>query len=498
YTICHHNTTAKVVSDDLDFNFLNRTSKIESWNDAKFEKLWLYNLHYFDYLNSNDCKNNTLKYKNIVESWIDKNPPCVGNGWEPYPTSLRIVNWIKFISSSKHLDRRNLDSLYIQAKVLRQTLEYHLLGNHLFSNAKALIFAGSFFSSPESNEWLRKGLKILDIEIHEQILKDGGNFELSPMYHNIMLADMLDLYNLAKSEVNSQLTAKIESWKVLIEGMITWSVRMSHPDGDVSFFNDSTTGIAPSLDWLLDYSNKLGIKLSPIENSGSMSHTYLKDSGYLVVVDKNIKAILDVGKIGPDYIPGHAHADTLSFEISLFGERVFVNSGISEYGLSKERLRQRKTSAHNTVEVDLEDSSEVWGGFRVARRAYPSKVKINNTNNILSVNCSHDGYKRLSGKVTHLRKWSFSRNEVCVSDQIIGGFNSAISVLHLHPTVKIEVVSKNEMSLQLSSGNTVLIRFSSPFYVEDSTWHPEFGLSIPNKRIVIDVSNGYSDYTIGF
>ncbi|MFB1490650.1 MULTISPECIES: heparinase II/III family protein [unclassified Thiocapsa] len=42
-------------------------------------------------------------------------------------------------------------------------------------------------------------------------------------------------------------------------------------------------------------------------------------------------ALLDVAPIGPDYLPGHAHADTLSFELSLFGQRVIVNGGTSRY-----------------------------------------------------------------------------------------------------------------------------------------------------------------------
>ena len=69
--------------------------------------------------------------------------------------------------------------------------------------------------------------------------------------------------------------------------------------------------------------------------------------------------------MGPDYIPGHAHADTLSFELSIGAQRVFVNSGTSEYGLSPKRLNQRKTAAHNTVEVDGKDSSQVWSGLEL-------------------------------------------------------------------------------------------------------------------------------------
>ena len=82
-------------------------------------------------------------------------------------------------------------------------------------------------------------------------------------------------------------------------------------------------------------------------------------------------ASADVGEIGPDYRPGHAHADTLCFELSVFGQRLVVNSGTSEYGLGAERLRQRGTAAHSTVQIDGADSSEVWSGFRVARRARP-------------------------------------------------------------------------------------------------------------------------------
>lgn len=85
----------------------------------------------------------------------------------------------------------------------------------------------------------------------------------------------------------------------------------------------------------------------------------LKDSGYVVAKVNEIKLITDVAKVGPDYIPGHAHADTLSFEFSIGNQRVFVNSGTSIYGLGEERLRQRKTETHNTVVVDGEDSSSV-------------------------------------------------------------------------------------------------------------------------------------------
>ncbi|MEN9780004.1 MAG: hypothetical protein RL014_1152 [Pseudomonadota bacterium] len=97
------------------------------------------------------------------------------------------------------------------------------------------------------------------------------------------------------------------------------------------------------------------------------------DSGYVRLDNGPAVALLDVAPVGPDYLPGHAHADTLSFELSVGAQRVLVNSGTSCYGSSAERLRQRGTAAHNTVVVNGQDSSEVWGGFRVARRPLPAR-----------------------------------------------------------------------------------------------------------------------------
>jgi hypothetical protein len=56
--------------------------------------------------------------------------------------------------------------------------------------------------------------------------------------------------------------------------------------------------------------------------------THLVDSGYVRLEQGNAVALCWMWP-GLDRItlPGHAHADTLSFELSLFGQRVVVNSG---------------------------------------------------------------------------------------------------------------------------------------------------------------------------
>ena len=97
----------------------------------------------------------------------------------------------------------------------------------------------------------------------------------------------------------------------------------------------------------------------------------LEQTGYVRLAKEHAVALIDAAPIGPDYIPGHAHADTLSFELSIRGRRILVNGGTSTYQNNLQRHKERSTQSHNTVEVNGRNSSEVWGAFRVARRAKP-------------------------------------------------------------------------------------------------------------------------------
>ncbi|PML85237.1 heparinase II/III family protein [Vibrio breoganii] len=467
---------------DRQFKFLNVVDVVSDWNDDKKAKLWLYNLHYFDDLNQLGWQERTDIHTDLIDTWIAQNPLMMGNGWEPYTISLRCVNWIKWFLSGNEPKPEWLSSLSLQVQALDQQLEYHLLGNHLFANAKGLVFSGCFFKGKDAETWLKRGLAILEKEIPEQILADGGNFELTPMYHNTILADMLDLYHLSLVYPDLIPIETQSLWYGYILKMFGWAEQMEHPDGDVSFFNDSAIGIAPKLKRLKEYAEILNVDL-PASNDEQV--TVLKDSGYVVAKVNDKKLITDVAKVGPDYIPGHAHADTLSFELSIGNQRVFVNSGTSVYGLGAERLRQRKTETHNTVVVDGEDSSEVWSGFRVARRAYPSIPKINSNEQTVSVECSHDGYMRLPGKVMHTRNWQLASESLVVSDSLTGTFNEAQAHYHLHPD--IQVLNEGRIIIQLPDNCKYGVRVEGGHVVVlDSTWHPEFGLSVANKKLLVN------------
>jgi uncharacterized heparinase superfamily protein len=455
------------------FCFLNDEHELRAgaWDDAAQPKLWRYNLHYFDDLNALDADRRLKWHLALLSQWVRENPPALGSGWEPYPTSLRIVNWIKWALAGNALPVECVSSLAIQARYLSRRLEVHLLGNHLFANAKALAFAGLFFDGAEADGWLATGMGILTREVPEQILADGGHFERSTLYHALALEDMLDLINLGRACGRPM----PDQWHAIATRMIDWLAAMSHPDGKIALFNDAAFGIAPPNDELYRYAAALGIDAPDLASRG---RRLLEASGYVRAEVGDAVLILDVAPVGPDYLPGHAHADTLSFELSLFGQRIFCNGGTSRYGLGPEREAERGTAAHNTVEVDGVDSSEVWAGFRVARRARPFDLKVNLDGAEISVGCAHDGYTRLPGKPVHRRHWRLNAGCLAISDAVEGCCNIAIARYHLHPAIACAVDPPGDRgTLRLPGGQ--LVRWQAKggnLRIAESTYCPEFGI----------------------
>ena len=196
-----------IITTDYDqFEFLNETHSLKAvgWDDKSISKLWRYNLHYFGYLLQN--KNSAYQIEHqlkLIEKWIDDNPFGSGTGWEPYPTSLRIINWIKWHWFCDGLSDRAKLSLWNQVRWLANRPEYHLLGNHLFINAKALLFASAFFRLDSNSKYFKESLSILHKELKEQFLEDGAHFELSPMYHSLAMEDLLDLISISNKIPNN-------------------------------------------------------------------------------------------------------------------------------------------------------------------------------------------------------------------------------------------------------------------------------------------------------
>jgi uncharacterized heparinase superfamily protein len=358
-------------------------------------------------------------------------------------------------------------------------LEYHILGNHLFANAKALLHAGLYFDGAEAERWRARAMRILERELHEQVLPDGGHFELSTMYQAAVLEDLLDLINL----LHAYGRPTPPSWLAAITRMRHWLQVMSHPDGKIAFFNDAAFDMAAAFSELEAYAIRLGLPATPVESAPVVA---LEPSGYVRIRAGLLYLVCDCAAVGADHLPGHAHADTLSFEMSLAGRRVFVNSGTSQYGSGAERERERGTAAHNTVVVDGENSSEVWAGFRVARRARITRRTVTSTPLVTIVEGSHDGYLRLRGRNEHRRRWTVDDRSLRIEDEISGDFRSAAAYFHLHPEVEAREAGATEILLNGSNGISARVVFTGATVIElqAGTWYPSFGVVVANRCIV--------------
>lgn len=470
---CGRPTSFTALDSARFLNIERRLTFPDGWNDPAVDKLWLYNLHYFEGLLSPDGEMQSSLRSDWVQRWMQDNPPGQGNGWEPYPLSLRITNWIKWVLNGASASPEMLHSLAVQTRYLRQRLEHHLLGNHLFENAKALVAAGLFFSGQEADGWYATGRRILQAQLKEQLLEDGGHFERSPMYQALLLEGLLDLHNLHHATG----AAGPSPWSVPAARMLDWLHRLCHPDGEIAFFNDAAFGIAPPLHALDAYARRLGISISPVHGAD-----WLGASGYARLERANMVLLADVAPVGPDYLPGHAHADSLSFECSIRGRRVLVNGGTSTYAVGAERQRQRSTAAHNTVCVNGENSSEVWAGFRVARRARTHLVRFTSGSES-TLDAWHDGYCRLRGRPVHRRRWTLGREELEIADEVLGNGDFRVNVhFHFHPDMTLlatkpgafRIVDRRGMAI-----GTIEVDGSMGWQIAAETWHPGFGMAVP-------------------
>jgi uncharacterized heparinase superfamily protein len=260
---------------------------------------------------------------------------------------------------------------------------------------------------------------------------------------------------------------------------------MKYNNGEYAHFNDCAQGIASTFVQLQSLAQQLGIEL----NINTQELNYFKDSGYVVYAKNDMKLIADLAKVGPDYLPGHAHADTLSFELAFGMHRVIVNHGVTCYGTGPQRQIERGTKAHSTVTINNENSSEVWSGFRVARRAYPFGVSVVEEQGGIKLEGSHNGYHRLKVSPTHTRSWLIEGNQVTVIDKVQGEHQSAVAKFLIHPDVKVLDQQERNIVLVLNDATQVSFSADQPINVVESTYSKDFGKLTPTIALEIPFAN---------
>ena len=371
-----------LLNEKKEVDFSNMTVKEEA------TPLWRFNLLYLEYLIplanryiQDDKISDKRAIRDILQGAKTSFEENQDARW-PYILALQTVNVLivkDVLSRSTSLfSKRDEDDflidLYRKYCYLQRHREKELLANHYFENIKALLILSMAFGEEKKVEQYMKELRS---ELQEQILPDGMHYERSFMYHKLILEDLMRIV----------LASHGTPWQERIYTMVgpyiiamcNFLARVEHYIPRTPFFNDDADNVAKPARSLLKTAERLGfIDLRSIEKNFKSLETnifYSESSGFFVADRGHQTLLIDLGKIGPDYNPGHAHNSFLSYEIMDRDMPVIVNSGVSCYQ-GPERAYYRSVAAHNTFTIDDTEPSECWAEHRVGKRIRDIKVTV--------------------------------------------------------------------------------------------------------------------------
>lgn len=402
------------------FGFLGEVHELGrpvAWKPAGLPMLWLYNLHYWEwawaFVDQPDRQWAQEEYSGLWQSWAGASRFGSWPAWAPYPVSLRAWAWCgqhAALVAGRPEEGRFCALLAEHASFLRHNLEYDVGGNHLVKNLKGLLGLAVFFSD---SRLVEEAVERVERQVQVQVLPDGGHYERSPSYHCQVLGDLVDIRDLLLT--TGRRRPRLDD---AIEAMQRWLGVMLTSDGQLAQMNDSWELSADTIDLL-------GPRLA-----AQPSTVALASSGYVVLRNERAQCTVDVGDPCPPDLPAHAQADCLSLELAVDGERVVVDPGTTTYE-GAQRAWERSTMAHNTVTVDGQDQTEVWGSFRAGRLA-PAFLDLLEGGDEPVVSAHHTGYIGLEGSPIHRRTVRLLPDALEVTDELLGSGQHEVSMAIEH------------------------------------------------------------------
>jgi uncharacterized heparinase superfamily protein len=310
------------------------------------------------------------------------------------------------------------------------------------------------------------------------------------MYHKEML-EVLKKVNRSINKTNSidfikgtsleiglqELKNKITSKLPLLE---KWLAKLTHPDGNIALFNDSV--LQP------------GIEKDELNGQEPLDYL-LKDSGYFVRRHKNNYFALSCKEPFPPYQPGHTHCDLGSFELSINGQRCVVDTGCGSYQNLQIRQHCRSSSSHNISLIEHSEQSDLWGSFRIGKRAKIEKLHFDSEKSLLTIEIIDQLLQRVRREII------FSANQVKIRDRL---FNRRItgtfcSLLHLHPDCMILPGSESDKLHLTCKKAEFFITTGNKMRSVIHSWYPDFNREVRTEKLII--SNHQSeaiDYVISW
>jgi uncharacterized heparinase superfamily protein len=486
----------------ISFHFLNQERQLPwpiHWNNSQWPRLWQFHLHYFDWarewlndaLSAGHWPDHAAPLQPLLDSWIAANPPGRGDGWHSYTLSLRTRNWIALFRACPALAKpERLRSLWQQLCWLQAHPEYCHGGNHWLENLTALAFGGLQFIGPKASRMHRRAMRLLQRELMQQVLGDGGHEERSASYHLLMLDRLAELAHALQSTTGIQPPWLVEA----IEAMARWVQLIRLESGEAPRFNDSAADAAPPLDAVLAFATALLPHRSPSAEDppSQVAVADLPDTGWTFLrPGHGWELVFKCGVPCPNHLPPHVHSDQLSFELCHHGRWLLSEAGTSIYGNGSERAYERSGAAHNMLQLGVEsppgvitwiEPVDVWGCFRAGRKAQPLDRACGQTpQGICFAAGSHNGFDHIG--VSHHRRVTLSDPQP--SQIILKVVDTVITRIPLH--VRQWWHLGPEMNRELLD----LIVQEAPSQVgAESTWHSTwfstgFGQRLPRQSLCL-------------
>lgn len=436
------------------------------WHDLGHTPLWRYQMQYLQPVLDLVLAGRVEDARRLLASWRATHEGCWdAEAWHPYPASLRLVNLCHAAAAAGSFDKLGdgvADVVAAHAAYVLAHLETDVRGNHLLENARALLTASRFFDGPPAEEWGAVAREILAAEIPEQVLADGAHFELSPMYHCIVLQRLVELVHVVGAEdplARDLLTPAIDRMSTYLSSILC-------PDDDIPLLGDSARGFGPQPVALLAAAGGLTGKVYERPGSGVTLHNA---TGVAVFRSPDVFALFDVGQVGPDYLPAHAQADALTIEVWVRGVCVVADPGVFDY-VGPEREWGRSSRAHSTITLDDRDSSEVYASFRAGGRGVTAHTDRGETIEGSLAPWNDDA--RISRSVRVLPEGCAI--EIADSVQAAPG-RDVTARLHLHEDVRVESCDDGVAHLATPAGPVLVQASLGGLRCDASHRSPRFG-----------------------
>lgn len=465
------------------------------WGPVGASPSWLEELHGFEWLRdlraaSGDSGRRTGR--ELIGRWIDDCHGWDELAWRPDVMGRRLMAWLSHyeflaVGADAEFRGRLMLSVARQASHLARVLPAGLAGGRLLAAISGLIHAG--LALPRGNGLVQRGSRLLERELQRQFLPDGGQCERSPSVQFALLRLLAGL-RAALAGAEQPLPAGLDE---TIKGTAQMLRLLQHGDGGLALFNDSNV----EEDWLVDMA--LARAIPSYAGTKALALREAADSGFERLLANRTLVIVDSGAPAPAGYDGHAHAGTLSFEMSVGRERLIVNCGAHQ-GRGDWWQAQRSTAAHSTLVVNDTNSSVFSPDSGLVRGPRTVTCRRDEAEGNVWLDMSHDGYLA-SFDLIHRRRLFLAAGgeDLRGEDRLIGSGKQPFAIrFHLHPDVTASLSQNGQAALlRLPSGAGWRLRVTgAPVTLADGIYLGRRGEIRKTQQVVVSGEKGEDEAVV--